>query len=261
MSATISGELMGETISGIGATRERSTDRPTAYEQPVVASIGSEAVDEAWLTLLASAPHCSISRVLYYSVVKRGIDIVVASLTLLVFLPLMILVAIAVAVDSRGPVLFRQARIGQGGRPFTVYKFRTMTHAPGEELRQFQGADGKWSHKVKHDPRVTRVGRYIRRTSIDELPQLLNVVRGEMSLVGPRPELPQIVTQYGAWQHQRHLVRPGLTGWWQIQGRSVQPMHENTHLDLYYVEHLSWRLDMQILRRTVRVVLGGFGAF
>jgi exopolysaccharide biosynthesis polyprenyl glycosylphosphotransferase len=227
----------------------------------VVAEVGPEVVAQAWLSLLTSTQHCSTSRVLYYSVVKRGIDVVVASLTLLVFLPLMVLVAFAVALDSRGPVLFRQTRVGQGGRPFTVYKFRTMTHAPGEELRRFQGADGKWRHKVKHDPRVTRVGRYIRRSSIDELPQLLNVVRGEMSLIGPRPELPQIVEQYGDWQHQRHLVRPGLTGWWQIQGRSDQPMHENTHLDLYYVENLSWRLDLQILRRTVRVVLGGLGAF
>jgi lipopolysaccharide/colanic/teichoic acid biosynthesis glycosyltransferase len=121
--------------------------------------------------------------------------------------------------------------------------------------------NGHWQHKIKDDPRVTRVGRLIRRTSIDELPQLINVIRGEMSLIGPRPELPQIVRDYEPWMHRRHLVRPGLTGWWQVRGRSDLPMHEHTDLDIYYVEHVSWRLDLRILKQTVRIVVCGLGAY
>jgi lipopolysaccharide/colanic/teichoic acid biosynthesis glycosyltransferase len=176
-------------------------------------------------------------------------------------LPLLALIAAAVRLDSRGPAIFRQMRVGRGGRAFTIYKFRTIEQRPDDELQFFEGADGVLRHKIKHDPRVTRVGRFIRRSSLDELPQLINVLRGEMSLIGPRPELPEIVARYEPWQHQRHLVRPGLTGWWQVQGRSDLPMHEHTDLDIYYVQHVSMRFDAAILCRTVRIVVSGLGAF
>jgi lipopolysaccharide/colanic/teichoic acid biosynthesis glycosyltransferase len=136
-----------------------------------------------------------------------------------------------------------------------------MAWDPGHELHLFKAADGTWRHKMPDDPRVTRAGRLLRRTSVDEWPQLINVIRGQMSLVGPRPELPNIVKTYEPWQHLRHLVRPGMTGWWQVQGRSDLPMHEHTELDLYYVKHVSFRLDLQITARTVGVVLRGLGAF
>ena len=192
---------------------------------------------------------------------KRCIDVVIAGVVLMAFAPLLVAVALAVRRDSPGPIIFRQTRVGRYGRPFVVYKFRTMAWDPTTTLRLFLGPDGLWRHKIADDPRVTRLGRFLRRTSIDELPQLINVLRGEMSLVGPRPELPEIVANYESWQHRRHAVRPGLTGWWQIQGRSDQPMHEHTELDLQYVENLSPRLDAVILARSVRIVSRGLGAF
>ncbi|MGH2533343.1 MAG: sugar transferase [Thermomicrobiales bacterium] len=231
---------------------------------PVPASLSARpaaAAEDAWLTLLKSARRCQGGRLAYFAVFKRCLDIVVGGLALVLIWPLLLLTALVIRLTSRGPALFRQSRIGRGGEPFVVYKFRTMTWEPHQELRLFMGADGRLRHKVNGDPRVTRVGKVLRRTSIDEWPQFVNVVRGNMSLVGPRPELPQIVMRYEPWQHQRHLVRPGMTGWWQVQGRGDLPMHEHTDLDLYYVKHLSFRLDMRIAARTVRVVLRGFGAF
>jgi lipopolysaccharide/colanic/teichoic acid biosynthesis glycosyltransferase len=180
---------------------------------------------------------------------------------LLLVSPVLLIVAIAIRLDSRGPAIYRQTRIGHMGRPFTVLKFRTMHAEPSCEFMLFKDQNGRFHHKIKDDPRVTRAGRFIRKTSLDELPQLLNVIRGDMSLIGPRPELPQIVRHYQPWQHRRHLVRPGMTGWWQVQGRSDLPMHENTELDIHYVEHLSFGLDVRILARTVSVVIRGFGAF
>ncbi|CAA9215093.1 MAG: Lipid carrier : UDP-N-acetylgalactosaminyltransferase, partial [uncultured Chloroflexia bacterium] len=197
----------------------------------------------------------------YVRFLKRFVDMVVASTLLLILSPLLVLVAIAIHLDSPGPFLFRQTRIGRENRSFSIYKFRTMTHRPNDELVLVRDADGVLRHKVRNDPRVTRVGRWLRRTSIDELPQLLNILMGQMSLVGPRPELPQIVETYESWQHRRHLVRPGLTGWWQVSGRSDRPMHEHTELDIYYVEHQSFWLDVRILLLTMLVVVKGLGAF
>jgi exopolysaccharide biosynthesis polyprenyl glycosylphosphotransferase len=192
---------------------------------------------------------------------KRALDILIAGVALVFLCPVLMLAALMIRLDSPGPVIFRQQRVGRGGSPFRIYKFRTMRVDPVAEVRQFVTAEGTLRHKVRQDPRVTRVGRMLRKTSLDELPQLLNVLRGDMSLIGPRPELVQIVGSYEAWQHGRHLVRPGITGWWQVSGRSDKPMHEHTELDLYYVEHLSPSLDVRILLRTVRVVLCGSGAF
>jgi exopolysaccharide biosynthesis polyprenyl glycosylphosphotransferase len=224
-------------------------------------SISLESQTAAWLTVLESSLLVKPNQIAYCHVWKRLVDVVVASIVLTMFAPLMIVVGLAIRLDSRGPVIFCQKRIGRGGAPFRVYKFRTMRQAPEVGLQFLRDEHGQLRHKIKDDPRVTRLGKVIRRTSIDELPQLINVLRGDMSLVGPRPELPQIVQGYEDWQHRRHLVRPGLTGWWQIQGRSDLPMHEHTELDLHYVENMSWQLDFQILRRTVRSVTGGFGAF
>jgi len=144
-----------------------------------------------------------------------------------------------------------------------MYKFRSMV--PDAEKRQHEvlryTEDGKVIHKVPDDPRVTRVGRFIRRTSLDELPQLINVLKGEMSLVGPRPELPWLVEQYEAWQRKRFAVPPGITGWWQISGRSERLMHLHTEDDLYYIQHYSPLLDLQILWKTIGVVLKRSGAY
>lgn len=219
------------------------------------------AVQTGWPELIQLVQVHGSLRLLYYCVFKRLIDITLASIALIFFAPLLLIVALAIRIESSGPIIFRQKRVGHQGRVFTIYKFRSMVHAPGSEIRLFKDDDGKWRHKIPEDPRVTRVGRVIRHLSIDELPQLFNVIQGSMSLVGPRPELPQIVNSYQPWQHQRHIVRPGLTGWWQVQGRSDLPMHENSEFDLYYVDRLSFRTDCMIIARTLRIIIKGTGAF
>jgi len=195
--------------------------------------------------------------------VKRIFDLVVASLTLLVLWPAMLIVAIAIKLDSTGPAILRQQRVGENGRLFHVYKFRSMVQDADKHMAEViqENEEGQIVHKRRDDPRVTRVGRFIRRTSLDELPQLFNVLKGEMSMVGPRPELPFIVARYEVWQHKRFAVPPGITGWWQISGRSDKPMHLHTEDDLYYISHYSPLLDLQILWRTIGVVLKGKGAY
>lgn len=234
---------------------------PAAEQQRQSHLLEATAADEAWSAVLASSHSIGTGRIVYGLVVKRWIDLAVSTVALLILAPLLALAAVVVRLDTAGSVVFRQTRIGRGGQPFVMYKFRTMVVDPDGELRLFRDNDGRFRHKIADDPRITRAGRWLRRTSIDELPQLLNVVRGEMSLVGPRPELPQIVHAYEPWQHRRHVVRPGITGWWQTRGRSECVMHEHTELDLYYVDHLSPELDAQIVAKTLKTVLSGIGAF
>jgi exopolysaccharide biosynthesis polyprenyl glycosylphosphotransferase len=195
--------------------------------------------------------------------VKRAFDLVITLLILPLALPLMGLIALAVFLDSPGPVLFRQQRVGENGRLFEMLKFRTM-NTSAEALHPAAGTiegQGEILHKVADDPRVTRVGRILRRASLDELPQLFNVLKGEMSLVGPRPELPFLVERYELWQRQRFAVPQGMTGWWQVNGRSNKPMHLNTEDDLYYVQNYSILFDVLILIKTIGVVFAGRGAF
>jgi lipopolysaccharide/colanic/teichoic acid biosynthesis glycosyltransferase len=174
---------------------------------------------------------------------------------------MLLLVSIAILSTMRSPVVFKQTRVGKDGATFVVYKFRTMIRDRRCEIQPYDGVDRRLRHKSAEDPRVSKVGRFLRKTSLDEVPQLINVVRGEMALVGPRPELVEIVERYQPWQHQRHLVRPGLTGWWQVHGRSDRPMHENTEMDLHYIAHMSPVFDLRIMLRTFRVVLLRSGAF
>jgi lipopolysaccharide/colanic/teichoic acid biosynthesis glycosyltransferase len=206
---------------------------------------------------------------------KRCIDIVGALTLLVVFAPIMLLAAAAVALTSRGPVLFRQTRLGQGGVPFVFYKFRSMRSDADDRIhRQYvqnlidgkldevnQGDAGRPLYKIKADPRVTAVGRVIRKTSIDELPQLLNVLKGEMSLVGPRPPIAYEVQRYQTWHLRRILeIKPGITGLWQVQGRSKTSFDEMVRLDLQYIRRRSLLLDLKILIKTVYVVLNCDGA-
>jgi exopolysaccharide biosynthesis polyprenyl glycosylphosphotransferase len=195
--------------------------------------------------------------------VKRAFDLALGSLALVLALPVLGPAALAVWLEDRGPALFRQKRVGENGKLFEMLKLRTMLPNAEDVQAEVQKRDqqGNVIHKVKDDPRVTRVGRILRRLSIDELPQLINVLKGEMSLVGPRPELPDLVEQYQPWQRQRFVVPPGITGWWQVNGRSDRPMHLNTEDDLYYVQNYSIWLDIQILVRTAWVVLIGRGSY
>jgi exopolysaccharide biosynthesis polyprenyl glycosylphosphotransferase len=199
----------------------------------------------------------------YQRLVKRAFDICVTLLILPLILPLLGLIAVAIRLQGPGRVLLRQERAGENGRIFEMLKFRTML--PGAETLQHlverYDEDGALVHKQADDPRVTRLGRLLRRASLDELPQLFNVLKGEMSLVGPRPELPYLVARYEPWQRQRFAVPQGITGWWQIHGRSDRPMHLNTESDLYYVQNHSLLLDIYILFKTVGVVMRGEGAF
>ncbi len=197
---------------------------------------------------------------------KRAIDIGLTVLSLPVFLPIMVLTALAIRLDSPGPILFYQERVGLNGQPFKMVKFRSMVVGAEHQHDEIVGLneddpEGKKYQFKDNDPRITRVGRFIRRTSIDELPQLLNILRGDMSLVGPRPALPKEVELYKAWHRQRLLVRPGLTGLWQVSGRSEIPFEEKCLLDIYYIENWSIGLDLQILVQTAPQVLFGTGAY
>ncbi len=203
--------------------------------------------------IMHDASHLSYHR--SYRLAKRLLDIAVSVVGLLVCSPLFVVIAIAIRLGSPGPVFFRQQRVGYLGQPFLIFKFRSMRHGVAVRL------DGT-PHKIQRDLRVTRVGRFLRATSLDELPQLLNVLHGEMSLVGPRPELPEIVANhYEAWQYQRFLVPQGLTGWWQVNGRGLKLCYQHTEEDLYYIAHASFGFDLYILARTVRAVLRREGAF
>ncbi len=199
----------------------------------------------------------------YQRIVKRTFDLVCSTLAILVSLPFMGMIAIAIRIDSRGSVFYRQKRVGENGRLFEMIKFRTMvTDADKlQNLVEKKDARGRILHKTAGDPRITAVGRFLRRTSLDELPQLINVLKGEMSLVGPRPEMPFLVDKYALWQRKRFAVPQGITGWWQINGRSDKPMHLHTDEDLYYVQHYSIWLDLHIILKTIWVVLRGKGAY
>ncbi len=208
----------------------------------------------------------------------RAFDIAAAGVLLVVTAPVMALVALLIRAESPGPVIYRGRRLGLGGRPFTVFKFRSMRTDTDDELhRRYvlgllrseeneppatepEPDDNVVAFKLHDDPRVTRVGRWIRATTLDELPQFVNVVRGEMSLVGPRPEVPYALEAYEPWQHERFSVRPGLTGLWQVSGRGDLSPREMLALDVEYARRRSLRLDAEILLRTIPAVLKRKGA-
>jgi lipopolysaccharide/colanic/teichoic acid biosynthesis glycosyltransferase len=185
--------------------------------------------------------------------IRRALDIAVSATVLALGSPLLALAMLAVRVESPGPVIYRQRRSGLHGVEFDVLKLRTMV----------RGAEhvGAGLAVNENDARITRVGAFLRRTSLDELPNLVNVLRGEMSLIGPRPTLPVQVAQYSERQRGRLAVKPGITGWAQVNGRASLPWSERIELDLYYVEHRSLALDLEILRRTPAMVLGGSGLY
>jgi lipopolysaccharide/colanic/teichoic acid biosynthesis glycosyltransferase len=181
-----------------------------------------------------------------YEAAKRAFDVLVALVGIVVLAPFLLATAIAIKLESRGPVIFRQERVGRNERPFQILKFRTMV-----EDAHLMGAGYLVS---KTDARITRVGRFLRRWSLDELPQLFNILRGEMSVIGPRPTLRYQVDQYTDFQRRRHEVRPGVTGWAQIRGRNGLTWPERIQLDVWYVDHRSPALDLQILLKTLAVI-------
>jgi exopolysaccharide biosynthesis polyprenyl glycosylphosphotransferase len=212
---------------------------------------------------LGGRPTISFAPKAKVSWLKRAFDLLAGGLGLLAISPFLLAIALAVKLDSPGPVFYRQTRVGKDGRRFRIYKFRSMRPDADrllEVLRAGNEADGPL-FKMRRDPRVTRVGAFLRRWSLDELPQLINVVKGEMSLVGPRPPIPAEVDEYESWQFGRLRAVPGLTGLWQVSGRSDVSFHDMVRLDLHYIRNWTILLDLEILLRTVPAVLTSRGAY
>ena len=193
-----------------------------------------------------------------YEVIKRIIDIVASFTGLIVLSPLMLVVSILIKLESKGEVIFKQKRVGLNGKEFYMYKFRSMV-INAEELKAELESQNEMSgpmFKMKDDPRITRIGKFIRKTSIDELPQLINVIKGDMSLVGPRPSLPKEVEEFETWMRERLEVKPGLTCIWQVSGRNNIDFEDWMKLDIKYVRERSFKLDIKLILKTVLVLFG-----
>ena len=203
-----------------------------------------------------------------YTGIKRTADMSMGVILLLALLPLFLIVGLAIVIDSGWPIFYRGERVGLGGRTFTVFKFRSMradadSSVHREYLSQLLSGkigESRGLYKVPRDPRITRVGAFIRKTSLDEFPQLVNVVKGEMSLVGPRPEVPYALADYEPWMYRRFEVTPGMTGLWQVSGRGKLGVRDMLRLDVEYADRCGVALDIRILMRTVPAVLRGTGA-
>ncbi len=195
----------------------------------------------------------------YARIWKSLFDKVIVIFLILLAAPLLAVVAILVRISLGPGVIFRQPRIGRNGIQFTVFKFRTMLPDRRRADVPIAFPDRRRTHKSANDPRHTSLGRFLRRWSLDELPQLFNIVKGQMSLIGPRPELPSVVANYEPWQHRRHDVKPGLTGLWQVVARGGGPMELRTDLDVKYVQSISFKLDLRILRATMSALIARNG--
>ncbi len=212
-------------------------------------------------------------RAVWERFVKRSLDIIASLVVLIIGFPFLIAVAMLIKLTSKGPIFFRQARVGENGEEFILFKFRTMKPGSDDSLHKeftrsfIQGLmsqsnlDGDRSsiYKLTNDPRITAVGGFLRKTSLDELPQFINILKGEMTIVGPRPPLHYEYDCYDDWHKLRLKVRPGLTGLWQVSGRSSVPFHEMVMLDLHYIENWSMRMDLKIMMQTIPVMLSGTG--
>ncbi|MBU6134270.1 sugar transferase [Clostridium tertium] len=193
-----------------------------------------------------------------YEVSKRALDVIASFLGLVILSPILLIVAILIKLESKGPAIFSQSRIGLNGKEFKMYKFRSMVQN-AEELKEKLAKQNEMSgpmFKIKNDPRVTKVGKFIRKTSIDELPQLLNILKGDMTLVGPRPSLPREVEKFESWMLKRLEVKPGLTCYWQVSGRNNIDFYEWMKLDLKYVNDMNFWLDIKLIFKTVAVLFG-----
>jgi lipopolysaccharide/colanic/teichoic acid biosynthesis glycosyltransferase len=250
------------------AKAEVVEDAGTAQRSGVVPKVHDERRDFGWWLLWgaeARSPDWARIKItsheyidqadrassVWFDMVKRGCDIAGSLFLLLVFLPLFAAIAMLIKLDTGGPILFRQSRVGKDGVNFVLWKFRSMS---------VDAARYETSPISAFDMRITRVGRFIRRLSFDELPQLINVLRGDMSLVGPRPEMPFVVREYGVLERERLCVKPGITGLWQISPARAFPIHENLQYDLHYIRHRNLFFDCAILVRTITAVVRGVGA-
>lgn len=246
--------------------RDRMVSGGSAIELLADAVSFRESVPPRSQLQMPEAAAVSASRHVIYHAVKRLLDIVGSLVIGLAFSPLIVVIAVRMGLED-GPILFRHRRIGQGGRMFECLKFRTMVPNAEQILRDLLETDpqanAEWSrdHKLKNDPRVTPIGRFLRRTSLDELPQLLNVIRGEMSLVGPRPIVKEEMLRYGKYARRYLAAKPGVTGLWQVTGRNDTDYRRRVALDAYYVKKHSILMDLTILLKTIKVVVWGRGAY
>ena len=225
--------------------------------------IGRSSVDEAFAGQgeAPGQPHLVVvpeigSRSLYQRFMKPTIDRVGGIFFSVLALPVLMIVVPLIWWKMGRPAIFKQTRVGLHGKEFTVYKLRTMLPDRRHNVIPWDGKDRRMNHKSPDDPRHTPLGRFLRKWSLDELPQFWNVALGHMSLVGPRPELPALVANYEPWQHRRHEVKPGITGLWQVSERGDIPMHEATNIDVEYVESVSFGMDLRVLLMTVPAALG-----
>lgn len=245
LQSTDSEEADGADETSLAEPRTIASSVPAQMEQPV---------------LLASLPQYTGAA----NVIKRLLDIIGSLCALIISSPILLGVAIAIKLDDGGPVFFSQTRIGLHGKPFKMYKFRSMVTNAEElkkKLAEETGQEDRFIFKMKDDPRITRVGHFIRKTSLDEFPQFYNVLKGDMSLVGPRPALPEEVARYGSLYSARLLVKPGITGPWQVSGRSDLSQEQSEYLDVSYIENWSIAGDLAILAKTVMVIFTGRGSY
>ena len=243
------------------ATNSHDVPIPTAQSGDALVAPNTETTPESFR--IVSAPTLAIAHrpTVYERWCKPALDRVLALVFLVVLSPIILLVAVLVKISLGSPVLLRQQRVGRDGKVFDLHKFRTM-HADRRRTvlgTAYDGGDRRRTHKHPNDPRLTLVGRTLRKWSLDELPQLLDVLGGKLSMVGPRPELVSIVDNYEPWQHARHAVKPGLTGLWQVTARGDGEMHEHTDLDIEYAQRVTFRNDLMIMVRTVPAILAHKG--
>lgn len=220
-------------------------------------------MDEQQLVVEKIDECVSKSKIKAYDILKRFIDIIIGTIGLIVCIPIFIIIGIAIKIDSKGPVFFKHKRIGKHGKKLEIYKFRTMIENAEEAMKNFteeQKKEFAENFKLENDPRVTRVGKILRKTSLDELPQIINILKGEMSIIGPRPIVKSELEKYGSNQDKFLSVAPGLTGYWAANGRSDVSYEERMALELYYVNNRSLILDMKIFFKTIGSVLKGRGA-
>ncbi len=220
-------------------------------------------MDEQQLVVEKIDECVSKSKIKAYDILKRFIDIIISTIGLIVCIPIFIIIGIAIKIDSKGPVFFKHKRIGKHGKKLEIYKFRTMIENAEEAMKNFteeQKKEFAENFKLENDPRVTRVGKILRKTSLDELPQIINILKGEMSIIGPRPVVRSELEKYGSNQDKFLSVAPGLTGYWAANGRSDVSYEERMALELYYVNNRSLILDMKIFFKTIGSVLKGRGA-
>lgn len=199
---------------------------------------------------------------IYYTI-KRILDIILATVGLIILLPFFLLIGILIKLDSKGPIFFTHNRIGKNGKTFKMYKFRTMYQNAQEMIKDFteeQMKEWKENYKLKNDPRITKIGNILRKTSLDELPQIWNIIKGDLSIIGPRPIIDEELEKYGNNKEKFLSITPGLTGYWQANGRSDTTYEERMEMELYYVDHISWKLDVKIFFKTIISVIKKEGA-